>query len=154
MPANPAGLVYGTLLVATLLGAEVSRAETYPKTVGALAIAVLLYWLAHSYAEFTGERIERSEPFSYAALARTARGELAMLAGPVVLVLLILVCWAAGVALTSAVLAAVWASAGMIVAAEIAIGVRAELTGRDLLRQTAVGAALGLLVIALRVLLH
>jgi hypothetical protein len=154
MPANPAGLVYGTLLVATLLGAEASRAETYPKTIGALVIALLLYWVAHSYAEFTGERIEHSQPFSYAALARTARGEAAMLAGPLVPLLLILICWAAGVALTSAVLAAVWTSAGMIVAAEIVIGVRAELTGRDLVRQTAVGATLGLLVIAVRVLLH
>jgi hypothetical protein len=154
MTANPAGLVYGTLLVAALLGAEVSRAETYPKTIGALAIALLLYWLAHSYAEFTGERIEHSEPFSYADLARTARRELTMLVGPVVPLLLILVCWAAGVTLASAVLAAVWTSAAMIVAAEIVIGVRAELTGRDLVRQTVVGAALGLLVIVLRVLLH
>jgi hypothetical protein len=154
MPANPAGLVYGTLLVATLLGAEVSRAETYPKTLGALAIALTLYWLAHSYAEFTGGRIEDAEHFTYAGLVRTARGEMTMLAGPVVPILLILICWAAGVALTSAVLAAVWTSAAMIVAAEVAIGVRAKLSRRDLVRQAAIGAALGLLVIALRVLLH
>jgi hypothetical protein len=154
MSANPAGLVYGTILVATLLGAEVSRAETYPETLGALGIAMLLYWLAHSYAEFTGERIERNQPFSYAEMARTARREMVMLAGPVVPGVLILVCWATGVALSSALLAAVWTSAAMIVAAEVAIGIRAELTGRDLVRQTAVGAALGLLVIALRVLLH
>ena len=38
--------------------------------------------------------------------------------------------------------------------AEVVIGIRTELTGRDLLRQTVVGAVLGLLVIALRVLLH
>jgi hypothetical protein len=154
MPSNPAGLVYGTLLVATLLGAEVSRAETYPETIGALAITVLLYWIAHSYAEFTGERIEQSEPFSYAGLVRTARHEMAMLIGPIVPLGLIAICWAAGVSLASALIAGVWSAAAMIVLAELYIGIQAELTGRDLIRQTAVGAALGLMVIALRVLLH
>lgn len=41
-----------------------------------------------------------------------------------------------------------------MITAEVAIGVRARLTGRELLRQTAFGVVLGLLVIALRVLLH
>ena len=41
-----------------------------------------------------------------------------------------------------------------MVVLELVIGIRAELTGHELVRQTAVGAVLGLLVIALRVLLH
>jgi len=57
VPANPAGLIYGTIAVAALLAAESARRETYVETVGAVLITLLLYWLAHSYAGFTGERV-------------------------------------------------------------------------------------------------
>lgn len=154
MPDNAGGLVYGTILVATLLSAESARRETYPKTVAAVLATLLAYWLTISYAEFTGERLERGEPFAYAAFARTACREVTLLYGAAIPLVLLLVLWAAGVALTTAVTAAVWLAAATIVGAEIVIGVRAELTGRDLVRQSAVGAVLGLLVIAVRLLLH
>jgi hypothetical protein len=154
MPANPARLVYGTILVATLLSAESARQETYAKTVGAVAIALLLYWLANAYAEFTGDRMQAGEHFSYAALVQTGRRELALLYGAAAPLLVLLVYWVAGAALSSAVTAAIWTSAAIIVVTELVIGVRAELTGRELIRQSAFGVVLGLLVIALRVLLH
>jgi hypothetical protein len=154
MPVNVGGLVYGTILVATLLSAESARQETYPKTVAAVAVALLAYWLTISYAEFTGERLERGEPFEYAAFGRAAVHELALLYGAAVPLLVLLVFWAAGAALTTAVSAAIWFAAAAVVATEVVIGIRAELTGRELARQSAVGAVLGLLIIAIRVLLH
>ncbi|MGI8506653.1 MAG: hypothetical protein ACR2MK_07565 [Solirubrobacteraceae bacterium] len=154
MPSNPAALIYGTIAVAALLAAENARQETYPRTVGAVAVTLLLYWLAYSYAEFTGERIEHGEHFTYAGLVRAARAELAVLLGAAVPFGVLLACWVAGASETAAVTAAIWTSAGIVITAEVAIGVRARLTGRELLRQTAFGAVLGLLVIALRVLLH
>jgi hypothetical protein len=154
MPANPARLVYGTILVATLLSAESVKQETYPKTIGAVAIALLLYWVANSYAEFTGDRIEQGEHFTYAGLFRNAIGELALLYGAAVPLLVLLIGWATRAPLSSAVSAAIWTAAAMIVVTEIVIGVRAQLTGRELIRQSAFGVLLGLLVIAVRVLLH
>lgn len=154
MPEHPAGLIYGTITVAALLAAESARQESYPRTVGAVAITLLLYWLAHSYAEFTGHRMKESKHFTYSGLWLTATRELTVLLGAAVPFGVLLVFWALGASLTAAVAAAIWTSAGIVVATEVVIGVRAELTGRDLLRQTAVGAVLGLLVIALRVLLH
>ena len=59
--------------------------------------------------------------------------------------------WSIGLA---AVGAAVWTSGIVIVGIEIVIGRRAELSGREFVTQTAFGAMLGLLVIALRLLLH
>jgi len=154
MPVNPGGLVYGTILVATLLAAESAKRETYAKTVAAVVVALLVYWLAISYAAFTGERAERGEPFAYSALWRTASHELAVLYGASVPLLVLLVFWVAGVTLSAAVSAAIWTAAAMIVATEVVIGVRAELEGRELIVQTGFGVVLGLLVIALRVLLH
>jgi hypothetical protein len=154
MPANAGGLVYGTILVATLLSAESARQETYAKTVGAVAVTLIAYWVTISYAEFAGERLEEGAPFEYAGLARAALHELSLLYAAAVPLLVILIFWAAGAALTTAVGAAIWFAAGAVVAAEIISGVRAELTGRELIRQSVVGALLGLLVIAVRVLLH
>src|ERR1035441_8833725 len=49
MPTNPGRLVYGTIAVGALLAAESARQETYVETVFAVAITLLLYWLAHSF---------------------------------------------------------------------------------------------------------
>jgi hypothetical protein len=154
MPVNAGGLIYGTILVATLLSAESARRETYVKTVAAVAVALLAYWLTISYSEFAGERLERGERFEYAAFGRTAVRELTLLYGAAVPLLVLLIFWAAGATLGTAVSAAIWFAAAAIAVTEVVIGIRAELTGRELVRQSVVGAVLGLLVIAVRVLLH
>ena len=154
VPTNPAGLIYGTIAVAALLAAESARRETYGRTVAAVLITLILYWLAHSYSQFTGERLEQHEGFSLRALLLSATHALTVLIGASVPLMALLGCWVFGASLDAGVIAAVWTSAGMIVAIEVVVGVRAELTGRELLAQTLFGALLGLLVVALRVLLH
>jgi hypothetical protein len=154
MLAKPAGLIYGTISVAALLAAESARQETYARTVGAVAITITLYWLAHSYAEYTGERLEHHEHFTYKGFLLAATQELTVLLGAAVPFGVLIACWIFGASLIGAVAAAVWTSAGIVIATEVFIGIRAELTGRELLRQSIVGALLGVLVIALRILLH
>ena len=68
--------------------------------------------------------------------------------------LVLMICWAFGASLYTAVTTAIWTSAAMVVAIEVLIGLRAELTGRQLVLQSAFGAFLGLLIIALRIVLH
>jgi hypothetical protein len=154
VPANPTGLIYGTITVAALLAAESARQETYPRTVGAVVVTLLLYWLAYSYAQFTGERLAENEPFSLGRLGRSALHELAVLLGAVIPLAVLLIFWAFGASLADAVTAGIWTSAAMIVLCELVIGIRADLNGRELVRQSLFGALLGLLVIAMRVLLH
>ena len=154
MPANPGGLVYGTILIATLLAAEPPRRETYARTVGAVVVAMIVYWLAVSYAEFTGERVREEEAFTPANFARAAVHELAVVYGAVGPLLAVLVCWALGAELPTAITAAVWTAVAIIIAIEVGIGIRAELTGKQLIVQTGMGILLGLMVVALRVLLH
>jgi len=50
--------------------------------------------------------------------------------------------------------AATWTAAGSLVLIEMVVGFRDRLKPRDFLTQTAIGTVLGLLVIALRALLH
>jgi hypothetical protein len=154
VPTNPAGLIYGTITVAALLAAETARRETYARTVAAVALTLIVYWVAHSYAEFAGERITEGEHVSVAGLLRAARRGLAVLMGAAIPFLVLLGCWAFGASLGAAVSAGIWAAVAIVVLAEVVIGIRTELRGRDLAVQTGVGVLLGLLVVLLRVVLH
>jgi len=154
MPRNPARVVYGTIVVAALLAAEDAQKETYAKTVGAVLITILLYWFAHSYAESAASRIEARTRLTIHKLLGSMVHESPILLGAGVSLVPLLIWWAAGGSLTNAVTAAVWTSAGMIVVYELVAGVRADLTGKQLILQTAVGAALGVLVIVLKTVLH
>lgn len=154
MPVNIARVVYGTVTVGTLLAAESADRETYAETVASVLVALVVYWLAHSYAEVTAQRIGGGEKLTRAGLVRSMRREVWILFGAAVPLLPLLIWWVVGGKLTNAVTAAVWTSAGMIVVYEVLAGLRARLSGRELLGQAALGAALGLLVIALKLILH
>lgn len=154
MPTNPAALVYGTIAVGALLAAESARQETYTRTIVAVAIALILYWLSYSYAEFTGRRIEEQQAVTLSGMLEAAASELAVLLGAAMPFLALIICWAFGASLSTAVTIGIWTSAAMVVAIEVLIGIRAELTGRQLALQSAFGAFLGLMIIALRIVLH
>src|SRR6202012_886850 len=78
LPTNPGGLVYGTILSATLISAEYARAERYAGALGGIVIAEIVYWLALSYSEFAGERVKTGESFEFKGFWRTAKHELAV----------------------------------------------------------------------------
>ena len=146
--------VEGTVIVGALLAAESAHDETYPETVIAVALALVLYVVAHTYAQFAAARLHDEERLSVAGFGRAARSEVWLLPGAGVPLLAVLVCWAIGASLPAAVSTAVWTSAGMLVVLELAAGVRAGETGLDLAVETCMGALLGGFVIALRLVLH
>jgi hypothetical protein len=154
MPENAAGLVYGTILVATLLSAESAIQETYPKTVLGVIVALITYWLALAYARFTGERIEQQTRATVGGMVSACVHELTVFAGAAVPFVALIAFWIGGASLNTAVIAAVYFADAAIIGAEIFIGVRAGLTGTALIGQAAIGAVLGVLVLALRLLLH
>ncbi|HTU97608.1 MAG TPA: hypothetical protein VMF14_17300 [Solirubrobacteraceae bacterium] len=154
MPDNAAGLVYGIILVATLLSAESAVRETYVKTVIGVLVATATYWLALTYARFTGERLEQGTGATVKGLMTAAVHELTILVGALVPFLTLIAFWIGGASLNTAVIAAVYFADAAIIGAEIVIGVRAGLTGKALIGQAAIGGVLGVLVLALRLLLH
>ena len=87
-------------------------------------------------------------------MLEAAASELSVLLGAAMPFLALIICWAFGASLNTAVTIGIWTSAAMVVAVEVLIGIRAELTGRQLALQSAFGAFLGLLIIALRIVLH
>jgi hypothetical protein len=154
LPTNPGGIVYGTILIATLISAESAKAQRYSGSLAAIAIAELVYWLAISYSEFTGDRAAKNEPFELRGFWRSAQHELAVVQGGAVPFLVIVVCWIVGASLSTALTLGVYTAAGMIVVTELAIGLSTEESGRELLLDTVVGVAFGMLVIAVKVIMH
>jgi hypothetical protein len=154
VPDNAAGLVYGIILVATLLSAESASQETYLKTVIGVLAAIVTYWLALAYARFTGERLEQKTRATIPDMTSAAVHELTVLYGAAVPFAAIVAFWIGGASLDTAILAAVYFADAAIIAAEIIIGVRAGLRGAALIGQAAVGAVLGTLILLLRLLLH
>lgn len=151
---NLAAVVYGTITVGALLAAESAASETYAETIAAVMLALLVYWLAHSYAGLTEYRLAQHKALTLRDLAQTLTEELMILVGAAVPLLVLIICWIAGVGLGNAVTAAIWTSAVMIVLVEVYAGIRARLSGRELVLQAALGTLFGFLVIALRFILH
>jgi hypothetical protein len=154
MRANSAGAIYGTITVGALLAAESAQRETYAETIGAVALAMVLYWLAHAYAGSAAKRLRDEQPLTAKGFARALGHELPMLAGAAVPLLVLVVFGVAGAKLSTAVKAGLWTSAVVIALIEIVAAVRADAKGRELAGQIAIGVALGLLVLAINAVLH
>jgi len=154
MVRNPSRAIYGTITVGALLAAESARVETYLETVGAVLIAMLVYWIAHSYSESAARRLENREPLGLAELADSMIHESSILIGSAIPLAALMLAWAFGAELGTAVTIAVWTSAATIVLIETVAALRAHLTGRAMLLQIALGGVLGSLVILMRIILH
>jgi hypothetical protein len=145
--------IYGTIAVGSLLAVESARRETYGATVASVMIALILYWLAHSYSEFASGRLRRGQPLTLPDLARALLSELSIVFGAALPMAVLLFLWVIGARLGTAVSAAIWASAATIVIIEIVAGLRAKQAGKRLALQVMFGAVLGLLIISLRLVL-
>ncbi len=153
-PSSRFGLIYGTITVGAILGAENAGRDGYAETIEGLIVAILLFWLAHSYAVYTAHRMERTESLSFRGLAHAMFSEMTVMAGAAVPTLVLVLEWLFGVPITTAVTVGVWASAAVIAAIEIWIGVRGHLKPYELVVQSVVGVVLAVLVIALNSIIH
>jgi hypothetical protein len=153
-PDNPAGAVYGLLAIGALLAAESGQHETYFDTVLSAVIAACVYWLLHAYATVLGDRIANRERLSASTLLRALAHDRALLRGAVIPLIALLLGWAFGAAQRNAVTAALWTAVVGLVGLELAAGLRARASGRELAFEAAVGLAMGLAVLSLKIVLH
>jgi hypothetical protein len=151
---NPAGAIYGMIVIGALLAAESGRHETYIDTIASAAIAAALYWLAHAYAEALGRRLAQQERLTAESLARALAHDWAIIRGAMAPLAVLAIAWAAGAAQQTAVTAALWSTIVSLVAFELIAGIRAHASPRELALEGAVGAAMGLAILALKIVLH
>ena len=150
---NPAGAVYGLVTVGALLAAESGLRDTYAETIGSTAIAIVLYWFAHSYADVLGLRLS-AENYCRGDLWRTFTQDWAIVKGASVPLLVLLIAWATGAEETVGVTAAVWSTALSLIVFELAAGIRSHAKPVELALEVCVGAGMGIAILTLRALLH
>ena len=150
---NPAGAVYGLVTIGALLAAEGGLRDTYPETIGSAAIAVTLYWFAHSYADVLGLRLS-SDDFTSGDLWRTFTQDWAIVRGAGIPLLALLVAWGVGADQATGLAAAIWVTVASLILFELAAGIRSGAKPVELAVEVCVGASMGLGILALRVLLH
>jgi uncharacterized membrane protein len=151
---NTSGVVYGIIVIGALLAAESGRHETYLDTVISTVIAAALYWLAHAYSNTLGARLEQQERLSASTLAQALAHDWAIMCGAALPLLALLLAWAAGAPLQSAVTAALWSTIASLVVFEMFAGIRSRATPRELALDVCVGATIGVGILLLKIVLH
>ena len=151
---NMSGAIYGMIAIGALLAAESGLRDTYLETIASAMVALALYWLAHSYAHLLGQRLQTRERLSVGALGKNLLHDWAIMRGGAVPLLVLLACWAAGASQETAVTVDLWVTAASLLTFELLAGLRAKASPAELLLEGCVGAAMGIGVLALRVILH
>lgn len=151
---NPAGVIYGLLVIGALLAAESALNEKYIDTVGSALIVVALYWLGHAYATVVASRIATGERLSARALRRALAHDAALVRGATVPIVVLLVCYLIGASQSTAVAAAVWSTVACLVLFELLAGLRSSSTLGELVLGVGVGLTMGVGILGLRIILH
>jgi TM2 domain-containing membrane protein YozV len=147
-------VVYGVILVGALLAAESGAHETYAETIISAIGAITIYWLAHTYADVLSRRLTTHERLTVGALGRGLAREAALIRGAAIPVLVLLIAWASGAAQASAVNAALWSSVASLICFELVAANRAPATLPERALEVGVGLAIGMGILALKIVLH
>jgi hypothetical protein len=151
---NPAGVIYGLIVIGALLAAESDLHETYLDTVLSTVIAACLYWLADAYANVLGHRLGTQQRLTAAALGGALAHEWAVMRGAAIPLVTLVFCWTIGVPLHTAATAALWSTIASLIAFELLAGIRSRATPRELALDLAVGSVMGLAILALKIVLR
>jgi hypothetical protein len=151
---NPARVVYGLITVGALMAAESGRHETYAELVGSAFIATALYWLLHAYSAVLGHRLATRDRLSPSTLMQGLAEESPILSGAAVPLLALLIAWAAGASQEAGVTAALWTAVVALVVFELVAALRSRASAGELALEVGVGVAMGVAILALRIVLH
>jgi hypothetical protein len=149
---NPGGVVYGVITVGALLAAEGALHDTYTEAVGSVALAMMLYGLAHAYSDLLGRRLAEKERLRREAPLTVVLNSISVLRGASLPFLTLLVGWALGTPLETTVTASIWIAIASLIGLEVAAGVRSHATAFELGLDAVVGVTMGLLILALKAL--
>ena len=155
---NPGATIYGTLVAAALLATEAAGSETVPAMVVTILGTLIVYWLAHVYADVIARQAlsEGEDPhrLTMRIVVEALTQELGVIIGGALLVVVLVVVSLAGAGRSAAVDAAQLCSIAQLVAWGVFAARRAHLRPVSVVLYALVSAALGVLIGLLKVALH
>jgi hypothetical protein len=152
MAANPRGAIYGTIVATAVVAA--SAHEERPGFILAATVATLLvFWIAHVYAEVLGHGLRQAR-LDLSIVPAVMAEELSMLAAPALSVLFLLLGALGLLGEGLAVRLALWNGVAQLVGWGVEVGRRLGRSWPAALLGGVVNGALGVVIILLEVLLH
>jgi hypothetical protein len=155
---NPGATIYGTLVAAALLATEAGLKETAAEMVGTIMATLVVYWLAHAYADLLARQAlstdEGPSRPSWHDVVESLTQELGIIAGGVLLVIVLVVVDLAGAPQSVAVDAAQLCSILQLIGWGVFAARQAHLRGMWFVVYALVSAALGVLIALLKIALH
>ena len=147
--------MYGTVLAGSLIAAEGARDDVdVPRLLLVVLATQVVFWLAHVYSELVGDRVESGRRPDRSDVAHLLREEWPLVAasfGPLVVVA---VTDLAGLEDNTAVLSGLWAIVAVLASWALVAGRRGRMRGVELALYVVLGAALGVALILLKVVVH
>jgi len=149
---RPAEAIYGTLIAAGVLASKADNKESGLSVFLTVDAVLLLYWAAHVYADVLGERLETRERPGWGSIVRAAFRDWSMLRGALIPVAIFGVVRLAGASVNTAGLTTSWATVFLLGCWGLVAAVRGGSRGLELFGETVLCAALGVAVVALKVI--
>ena len=151
---DPAEVIYGTLLAAVVLATKTHKGVTGAAIFWSAVGALVLYWLAHVYADVIGEQVKTRKRPSWATIRHACFDHWSRLRASLIPVLAFEVVRLARGSVNTSVLSALWLTVGLLGAWGATAAYRSGARGLALVIETLVCVGLGALVVLLKVLLH
>src|SRR3954454_602079 len=146
--------VYGSVLVATVAGALLHTDESAGQLTVTLAGSMLIFWLAHAWAETVGERVAEGDRFDRGRIRDIARAEWPLVEAGLLPTLLLAFAWIGPWSGHTGVALALAAAVVQLVAWGFTAAYR---SAHDWHRATIVGVGdglLGIAIVALELSIH
>lgn len=151
--ADPADLLYGALVAASVLATASAHAE-YRYVAIATLLVLGVYWLAHVYIEAQSLQLRGDARHYLGRLGHTAAREASIIQGGLPAVIVFALCDAFGATTTTAASVAVYFSVGVLALVGYLAAHQAGRRGVATLVDSFTAALLGVVVIVAKALLH
>lgn len=151
---NPAEVIYGTILAGVVLATKahkgVSGGAIFWSAIGAL----VLYWLAHVYADVIGEQVKTGRRTNWATIRHAGVQDWTRLRASLIPVLVFEIVRLGRGSVNTSVLSALWLTVGLLAAWGATAAFRSGARSIALVLEILVCAALGVAVVLLKIVLH
>jgi hypothetical protein len=150
---GPAELLYGALVSAVVLATTSATVESGETVLIATALVSVTYWLAHVYADAVGGRFDDVDHSSHHRLRHALKNNTGVLLGSIPVLAVFFLGRLLGMTIADAAFLALWFTVAMLAAVAALAAHRAGVRGGELIAETLMAGAFGLLVIALKLIL-
>lgn len=150
--SNPAGVIFGTITVGAVLAGENAKGETVATSVEAAMLVVGLFWVVHAWSDDTGDRLEQRRQLRWRPVAAALEHQASILRAVLLPVLALVIAGLAGASDATALWVGTVTCAVSLVVIELVAALRNRLSARQVLVETAAGAAFGCALLALHFL--